>query len=339
MSFFGFFLNLASIAFILYILHKYFNGPKTKLSKAMNRKVVIVTGSNIGIGYSTAVELLKKGATVIFACRDEAKTNLAINSIKEPGLKENAQYMKLDLTNFDSIVSFVDEFKRKVGRCDILINNAGAFFDTLNVVNGIEKTFLTNHIGHVVLTAMLLESLNDEGKIINVSSMVYKDISKETFDDYVKDVNFQALGSNYKFWGAYVFSKIANVQHAIHLDAVLSKMNKKVKTASLHPGVVRTEFLGRTVTSTMKILTTLITPIKYIFFKDNFNGAQTTLHICYMDYKDLNSGAFFNNCAEEPLREIASNPANVIKMNELTKQVIMKNMKNIPESVMEYLKY
>jgi retinol dehydrogenase-12 len=336
MSFFGWLLYLASIAFILYILRKFFNGPKTNLSKDMTGKVIIVTGSNVGIGMETALELLSKNGIVIFACRDEVKTNLVINSIKDTKQRENAKFMKLDLSNLGSILQFVQDFKRQIGRLDILINNAGGMFDSFSLTEGVETTFKTNHVGNVILCAMLLDCINPEGKIINVASGSHHFITQQKFDALIKDSHF--TGNDYNFWNAYSLSKLANILHAKHLDIVLSKMHKRIKTASLHPGVVKTEFFrGNSIF--IKILKVVIIPFQYIFFKDSKMGAQTTLHVAYLDYNLLNSGAFFIDCREENTSRVASDPNNMVKMMEFTKEVITKNVKEIPTEINSYFSF
>ena len=118
-------LIIAGGSLLLLILGRfYFNGPSASSSRDMKGKLIIVTGSSSGIGKETAFDLLKKGAEVIFACRDEKKTLDVIGEIEGIEIKSKAKFMRLDLCDFDSIEQFVQNvsntyMNRKI---DILIN-------------------------------------------------------------------------------------------------------------------------------------------------------------------------------------------------------------------------
>jgi NAD(P)-dependent dehydrogenase (short-subunit alcohol dehydrogenase family) len=87
--------------------------------------VVIVTGANCGIGYETALDMAKRGAQVILACRDQKRAEDACERIKQQTSNENVKVEQLDLTSLQSVREFVDRFKKSFSRLDILINNAG----------------------------------------------------------------------------------------------------------------------------------------------------------------------------------------------------------------------
>ena len=94
----------------------------------LSGKVAIVTGSNTGIGYVTARELARKGATVIVAARSSERGIEAVSRItkaidgKGTG---SAVFLQMDLGSFSSIRQFVKEFRGKYSKLDILVNNAG----------------------------------------------------------------------------------------------------------------------------------------------------------------------------------------------------------------------
>jgi retinol dehydrogenase-12 len=324
------------IAFILYILKKFYNGPKTPYSKNMDGKIAIVTGSNTGIGKETALDLLSKGARVIFASRDENKTMAVINSITDDKMKENAIYMKLDLSNYESIRSFVQNFKNSFSSLDVLVNNAGGYFDAFNLKEGIEQTIMVNHIGPVYLTALLIPLINQNGLIVNLSSLMHTFINQKKFDEMCSITDYSNRASLYSSYQAYSFSKLGNVLHAVHLDNFALKNNLKFKTGSLHPGAVASDFQDRMTTPLYKVLGLILTPFKLIFFKDTKMGAQTTLHVIYTDYSKLNSGAYYSDCCEIPASEVAREPLNISKMMKFTKNLIYKNQ-NIPREVEKYL--
>jgi len=326
-------------AFIIYILRKYFNGPKTNLEKSMIGKTIIVTGSNSGIGKTTAVELVKKGAKVVFANRDEEKTLAVINSIKDPEIRKNAYFIKLDLGSFESILNFTKEFKNNFLKVDILINNAGATFDTFGKRENIERTTMVNHIGPVCLTTLLLESINPKGKIINVSSRGHKRVGQTELDYLYKTEDFSHMQSDYMHMGLYCISKIGNVYHSKYLADYFNRNRIQIKTASLHPGLVNTEIfdVSRMTTIPKKMIMFLGAPLLWLISKDPLMGAQTTLHVAYMDYEELNSGAYFNHCHEEKQKEIACNSEKIKEFMNFTKDQILKNWSNTPKEISEYL--
>ena len=91
-------------------------------------KIVIITGANSGLGYNNTIQFANKGATVIMACRNKQKGGNALSKVKSkvPGAK--LELMLLDLGSFESVSTFVTEFKSKYQRLDVLLNNAGILF-------------------------------------------------------------------------------------------------------------------------------------------------------------------------------------------------------------------
>jgi len=98
-----------------------FNDTKTKLVG----KTVIITGANTGIGKETALDMARRGARVILACRDLKKANLAANEIRQKSGNGNVLVESLDLASFDSVRKFAARINAQEERIDILINNAG----------------------------------------------------------------------------------------------------------------------------------------------------------------------------------------------------------------------
>jgi NAD(P)-dependent dehydrogenase (short-subunit alcohol dehydrogenase family) len=95
------------------------------MENQMKDKNVIVTGANCGIGYETALELAKRGARVILACRDETKAKQACDKIKEESKNDKVEVELLDLSKMKSIKAFSERIIAKLDKLDVLINNAG----------------------------------------------------------------------------------------------------------------------------------------------------------------------------------------------------------------------
>jgi NAD(P)-dependent dehydrogenase (short-subunit alcohol dehydrogenase family) len=293
----------------------------TPLSETANlkNKIIIVTGATAGIGKEAALALLEKGAKVIFACRDEIRTNTLINSIESLKIRGNAYFIKLDLSNFRSIKSFVKEFIIRFGKADILINNAGGNFDAYSECFGIETTMLTNHVGPVYLTNLLMNSFNNNAKIINVSSLAHSFCNKSIIDDWVCD---RVNGNSYKFWFMYSLSKFANIAHVKWLNNVFQEKGISVKAAALHPGTVRTEFFKRYESYLMKFLMILVIPVSYLFFKGPREGAQTTLHLAYLKCEEFISGGYYSDCRPKNTTELAKDEAAIERIMKKTQAII-----------------
>jgi NAD(P)-dependent dehydrogenase (short-subunit alcohol dehydrogenase family) len=287
----------------------------------LTNKVIIVTGATAGIGKESALTLLEKGAKVIFACRDEIRTNTLINSIQKLKMRGNAYFIQLNLANFSSIKSFVKEFKIRFGKVDILINNAGGNFDTYSESYGIETTMLTNHVGPVYMTNLLLNlnCLNENAKIINVSSIAHNFCNRTIIDNWVCD---RVNADSYNFGFMYGLSKLANISHVKFLNDLFQERGLSFKAAALHPGCVRTEFHFKYETWYMKFLIYLSFPVRYYFFKGPVEGTQTTLHLAYLNYEEFISGAYYSDCKPKNTTEVARDQREIDRIMNKTQQLI-----------------
>ena len=114
-TFIIFFLIL--LAFVI-ILAKYFDGPMTPLTHSMKGQTIVVTGGDSHIGWETVKDLLIQGAIVVLACRNEKHSKELIESLTDEDQKKRAFYIHLDLTDFESIQTFVRELKEQIGKID-----------------------------------------------------------------------------------------------------------------------------------------------------------------------------------------------------------------------------
>lgn len=315
----------ALCGFGLVLMRNYFNGPKTKLTKSMIGKVIIVTGASEGIGKETALQLLRDGATVIFACRDEKKTENVINKIPVQSERERAIFMHLDLSDFSSIKNFTNEFLSKFNQLDILVNNAGSVFRNFTKAsNGIEKTFQVNTFGPMILTQNLLDILNkSKGRVVNVSSKGYQRFifDKSQFESVNPEV-YDFGEKNYSSFRQYFFSKLGNIYFTQYLHNYCIKNNIDVKVACLHPGVINTE-LSREYNGLFVFLVKLVViPLTWLFMKTVKMGAQTTLHLCYLDEKEFKSGEYYSDCKVTPLMSHATDIQNRDTFVEFSRKIL-----------------
>jgi len=200
-------------------------------------QVIIVTGSNSGIGKATAKVLAGMGATVVLAVRNQEKGKKALEEIVAETGSQKVAVMTCDLASKDSIRRFVEEFKKEHDRLDVLINNAGAVFAKRQLsVDGIENSIAVNYIGPFLLTRELLPLLKASApsRIVNVSSGMNR-TGKIDFDD------LQSKRS-YKGMQAYASSKLMLTTYTRELARRLEGTG--VTANVVEPGFVATN-LGR----------------------------------------------------------------------------------------------
>ena len=205
-------------------------------SKAkLDEKMVIITGANTGIGKETAIDLAKRNARVILACRSQEKGKKAEVDVRRESGNNDVHFRQLDLSSFTSIRKFAKEVLEEESRVDILINNAAvAVCPYMKTEDGFETQFGVNHLGHFLLTNLLLDKIKQapEGRIVNVSSIAHTWCGPLDLDTINSEEKYSTLD-------AYNKSKLANVLFTKQLAKRLEGTN--VTTNCLHPGGVDTE--------------------------------------------------------------------------------------------------
>ncbi|KAF0978778.1 hypothetical protein FDP41_001848 [Naegleria fowleri] len=314
----------AAGALALYLGKVYFNGGmvdrKLFQHSDLSSRVTIVTGASYGgIGYETAKVMYELGSDVVLAVRDQkagefakklmmeepsrvllpTNTTQTSHNQQSPKKKGQITVMTIDLTDLESVKKFAQEFKKNFQRCDYLINNAGIMMCPHSVTKqGIEIQFGTNHLGHFLLTQLLLDMIMAcNGRIINVSSIASiwllrggkKDI--EGFCSFKENVikgDGKDLADIYELYGR---SKLANVLFSKKLAREFSKTNTSTSasTYSVHPGAVRTN-LTRHMGSMFNLI---YAPLAWYFSKSPWQGAQTTLQVSLAPQKDLLNGGYY----------------------------------------------
>lgn len=196
-------------------------------------RIAIVTGANSGIGYETAKALAGKGATVVLACRNLEKADIAAGEIRLGNKDANLDIIHLDLADLGSVRQFAETFISRHEKLDLLINNAGVMIPPYTrTIDGFELQFGANHLGHFALTGLLLERLmkTPNARIINVSSSAHR-MGSGT-------INFENLNSEkgYNASGAYAQSKLANLLFTLELNQHFQEVGADTIAASAHPG-------------------------------------------------------------------------------------------------------
>lgn len=252
----------------------------------------IVTGANTGIGLETARALALRGADVVMACRNRkrgeaAKSRLLLEN-KKAITFEQLDVRILDLGSLASVRSFAKEQLTAERPIHLLVNNAGVMLpDRRETADGHEAHFGTNHLGHFLLTHLLLERIlaSAPARIVNVSSDAcqFSTLGPELADLDWEERRFSA-------WRAYGDSKLMNVLTANELNH--RHAQDGVVANALHPGVVRTE-LGRDQGLLMKVVGLLMLP----FTKSPEQGAATTVWLATADELATKGGGYYADCA------------------------------------------
>ncbi|MEO9138304.1 MAG: oxidoreductase [Jatrophihabitans sp.] len=193
----------------------------------LSGRTAVVTGANSGIGFQTAKALATHGARVVLAGRNADATAAA--AARLPG----AEPAHLDLAVMSSVREFAQNWD---GPLDLLINNAGVMAPPrlTTTADGFELQFGTNHLGHFVLTGLLLPSLEaaEHGRVVTVSSIAHHGGTELVIDGNV--------GEAYHPQHTYKNSKLANLLFAMELNRRLSDAGSSVVSTAAHPGVSAT---------------------------------------------------------------------------------------------------
>ena len=140
-------------------------------------RIAIVTGSSSGIGYEAAKVLANKNEKVVIAVRNLEKGEKAKAKIVNQNSNADVVVIKIDLSDLSSIKSFVEEYRQKFDKLDLLINNAGVMIPPYSKTkDGFELQMGTNHFGHFALTLQLLSLIKStpNSRIVNVTSNAHK---------------------------------------------------------------------------------------------------------------------------------------------------------------------
>ncbi|XP_053177599.1 dehydrogenase/reductase SDR family member 13-like [Scomber japonicus] len=283
--------SAAAVAFYVIVYYGVFRGARCSNSMRLAGKTAIVTGSNTGIGRTTALDLAKRGARVILACRNKEKAEAAAFDIRRESGNTQVLFMQLDLASFKSVRNFAETFLKTEPRLDLLINNAGVMGPG-RTEDGFGVAFGVNHLGHFLLTNLLLERLQQSGsgRVVTVAALLHH-LGNIDFPLLASHKDLVSGRSSWSSLKAYCNSKLCNVLFTRELANRLE--GTSVTCYSLHPGVVYTE-LCRSMSLWQQLL---MMPFAKLFFLDPDGGCQTTLHCALQEGIEPLSGRYFSNCA------------------------------------------
>jgi len=262
----------------------------------MQDKIVMVTGANSGMGLATTIELARRGAYVIMVCRSAERGEVAREAAMKESGSQNIELMIADLGDLDSIRRFAIEYKSRYEVLDVLINNAGVVSLKRQLTsNGFEMNIGINHLGHFLLTNLLLDRLMvaDQGRIVNVSSGAHK-VGKIHVED-------PSLKKGYNVAKGYAQSKLANILFTKQLAVKLK--GTRVTVNCLHPGAVLTNLGVDRKTGFGKRVYMLLRP----FFLSAEQGSQSAIYLATAPEISEVSGEYFYRQQIQKLSPRANN--------------------------------
>lgn len=270
------------------LLKNYVTGGQCASKATITGKTVVITGANTGIGKATAQELAQRGGRIIMGCRDMEKCEAAAREIRGKTLNPHVYPCRLDLASMKSIREFAERINREEKRVDVLINNAGVMrCPAWKTEDGFDMQLGVNHLGHFLLTNLLLDKLKESApsRVINLASLAHI-VGKIDFED----LNWEKKKFDTK--QAYCQSKLANVLFTRELAKRLQGTGVTVNAT--HPGVVATELGRHTGLHQSQFSSSVLSPFFSLLVKSPELGAQPSVYLAVAEELEGLTGKYYD---------------------------------------------
>jgi len=235
-------------------------------------RVAFVTGANSGIGWDAARVLAANGASVLLACRNEARGNEAVERISALRPKGDVAFVALDLADLESVRDAAARFQAEHERLDLLINNAGVMATPKQrTAQNFEMQLGVNHLGHFALTGLLLPQLfaAHRARVVNVSSTGHRP-GRIDFDNLQWETGYHP-------WRAYFQSKLANLLFTYELQRRLEHAGRTAAALAAHPGGSKTNLGHENPGGLLNTLLQSSRPVLELLLQSSSMGALPTL--------------------------------------------------------------
>ncbi|XP_058673922.1 dehydrogenase/reductase SDR family member 13 [Ammospiza caudacuta] len=258
--------------------------PRPRARPELRGRTAIVTGGSSGIGAATALELARCGARVILATRSARRGEAAASRIRRETGNNEVLFMHLDLASLRSVRAFASTFLRQEPQLHLLINNAGVSAGG-TTEDGFSLPFQVNHLGHFLLTQLLLERMRScaPSRVVIVASSAH----------CAGRLRPERLGRPpsglFSTFQDYCDSKLANVLHARELAT--REQGTQVTCYAVHPGFVNTSLFRHA----PLWLQALLVPLAWLLFLEAAEGAEAVLDCATQEGLEPLSGRYFTH--------------------------------------------
>jgi NAD(P)-dependent dehydrogenase (short-subunit alcohol dehydrogenase family) len=263
--------------------------------ESLRGRVALVTGANTGIGRVTALELARRGARVVIACRTPERAAEAAQAIGREVPGATIDVLRLDLGDFDSVRDAARAFLALDAPLHLLVNNAGLAGLRGSTRSGFEMAFGVNHMGHFLFTSLLRERLvaSAPARIVTVASRAHR-FARGIDWDAVRRPTASLSGVN-----EYGVSKLANILFSAELARRLAGTG--VTTYAVHPGVVASDIWRR--------LPWPLRPLMRSRGISNEEGALTSLYCATAPEAAAQTGLYYDKSRVVLPSEVAQDAA------------------------------
>jgi NAD(P)-dependent dehydrogenase (short-subunit alcohol dehydrogenase family) len=255
-------------------------------------KTFLVTGANSGIGRATALALVRRGGRVHVACRSPERAVAVLEEAKATEGPGSAELLELDLADLGSVRRSAEGFLKRGEPLNVLVNNAGVAGQRGQTADGFELAFGVNHLGHFLLTTMLLERLRQHApaRVVTVSSVAHRQAAGVDFDAVRRPTrSFTGLPE-------YAVSKLCNVLFTQELAR--REAASGVTTYALHPGAIGSAIWRR--------VPWPVEPLMKLFMRSDEEGAVTSLYCATAPELAGASGRYYDHSQEKPPSRVAT---------------------------------
>ncbi len=269
----------------------------------MDGKICLVTGANSGLGKATAAALVKAGASVIMLCRDRARGEAALAEVKSASGSSAVELALADLSSQASIRNMLGEFKHD--HLDVLINNAGVYKSSRVLMpGGLEAMFATNHLGHFLLTTLLLDKLRaaSSARVITITAPSTTHLN---FDDLQGEKHFSALE-------AFGASKMCNLLFAYELSRRLD--GTSITSNAFHPGLVKSNIMAEAA-APIRFITNLLS-------RSPEQAAKPLVNLALSPEFEHITGKFIRRTKTIDSNDYSKNPENQRRLWEVSERLV-----------------
>lgn len=256
----------------------------------MQDKVALITGGTGGIGLETARGIADAGRTVVIVGRNEVRGLNAVEDLKSSTGNSNIKFIAADLSSQTTVLHLVDEFEKRYGRLDVLINNVGGLYGRRwETVDGIEAMFAMNHVNPYLLTRRLLPLLkvSAPARIVNVTTGAHRFV-KLDLDNLQAEREFDTPVA------VYARSKLVNLMASYYLARELDATGVTVNIAD--PGVASTDMNANMTADFFPQAMRLLFPLWKVIgnFTSVEKAAQSSIYLATSPDVEGITGKYFN---------------------------------------------